>query len=172
VTPAERVDEALRQCRRSALHLEMRDGYMLDDPDYHAWQAGHRLDQTDRSSWWRPWLQNIADAVARGVQVRRARIVSEPISDYIRYEYDITFPNIRAGEDVRWLPRRRASDLALPGNDLWLFDGEVLLINHFSGEGDWLDVEHVTDLDVIKFSAEAFEAVWQRAIPHDRYQPA
>ncbi|WP_308168680.1 DUF6879 family protein [Nonomuraea sp. NEAU-A123] len=172
MTPAERVDEALRRCRRSALHLEMRDGYMLDDPDYHAWQAGHRLDPEDRSSWWRPWLQNIADVVARGVEVRRARIVSEPISNYIRYEYDITFPNLRAGEEVRWLPRRRASDLALPGNDFWLFDGEVLLINHFSGEGDWLDVEHVTDLEVIKFSAEAFEAVWRRAIPHDQYQPA
>lgn len=172
MTPAEHVDEALRQCRRSALHLEMRDGYMLDDPDYHAWRAGHRLDPEDRSSWWRPWLQNIADAVGRGVEVRRARIVSEPISDYIRYEYDITFPNVRAGEEVRWLPRRKASDLALPGNDFWLFDGEVLLINHFSGEGDWLDAEHVTDLDMITFSAEAFEAVWRRAIPHDQYQPA
>jgi hypothetical protein len=150
----------------------MRDGYMLDDPDYHAWRAGHRLDPEDRSSWWRPWLQNIADAVGRGVEVRRARIVSEPISDYIRYEYDITFPNVRAGEEVRWLPRRQASDLALPGNDFWLFDEEVLLINHFSGEGDWLDAEHVTELDLIKFSAEAFKVVWRRAIPHDQYQPA
>jgi hypothetical protein len=150
----------------------MRDGYMLDDPDYHAWRAGHRLDPEDRSSWWRPWLQNIADAVARGVEVRRTRIVSEPLSDYIRYEYDITFPNVQAGEDVRWLPRREASGLALPGNDFWLFDGEVLLINHFSGEGDWLDAEHVTDLDLIEFSAEAFEAVWRCAIPHDQYQPA
>ncbi|MEU7829082.1 MULTISPECIES: DUF6879 family protein [unclassified Nonomuraea] len=172
MTPAERVDEALRQCRRSALHLEMRDGYMLDDPDYHAWQAGHRLDPEDRSSWWRPWLQKIADVIARGVEVRRARIVSEPISNYIRYEYDVTFPNVRAGEEVRWLPRRKTSDLALPGNDFWLFDGEVLLINHFTGEGDWLDVEHVTDIDVIKFSAEAFETVWRRAIPHDQYRPA
>ncbi|MEU4534475.1 hypothetical protein AB0G15_06390 [Streptosporangium sp. NPDC023825] len=32
-----------RVCAHSALHLEMRDGYMLDDPGYHAWQAGHRI---------------------------------------------------------------------------------------------------------------------------------
>lgn len=28
-----------------------------------------------------------------------------------------------AGEDVRWLPDRRTSDIALPGDDFWLFDG-------------------------------------------------
>jgi hypothetical protein len=31
--------------------------------------------------------------------------------------------NAAAGEDVRWLPRRRASDLALPGTDFWVLDG-------------------------------------------------
>lgn len=33
--------------------------------------------------------------------------------------------NVKAGEEVRWLPRRQASDLALPGNDFWLFDGSA-----------------------------------------------
>ncbi|WP_371782092.1 DUF6879 family protein [Streptosporangium subroseum] len=148
----------------------MRDGYMLDDPDFHAWQAGHRLNPGDRSSWWRPWLQNIVNAVARGTDVRRARIVSEPVSDYIRYEYAVTFPNVLAGEQVRWLPRRQSTDLVLPGNDFWLFDQETLLINHFSGNGDWLDVEQVTEPAVIKLCGEAFEAVWHRAIPHDDYR--
>lgn len=164
------IDHALRHCRRSAVHLEMRDGYMLDDPDFHAWQAGHRLNPGDRSSWWRPWLQNIVNAVARGTDVRRARIVSEPVSDYIRYEYAVTFPNVLAGEQVRWLPRRQSTDLVLPGNDFWLFDQETLLINHFSGNGDWLDVEQVTEPAVIKLCGEAFEAVWHRAIPHDDYR--
>jgi hypothetical protein len=26
------------------VHLEMRDGYMLDDPLFIAWKAGHRYD--------------------------------------------------------------------------------------------------------------------------------
>lgn len=60
-------------------------------------------------------------ATARGVVVRRARIVSEPLSDYCRFEYDVTGPvNLAGGEEVRWLPRRRASDIALPGNDFWV----------------------------------------------------
>ncbi|GAA2832082.1 hypothetical protein GCM10010441_65860 [Kitasatospora paracochleata] len=166
---AARIDELLRNTRRSALHLEMRDGYMQDDPAFMEWKAGHRLDPNDRQSWWRPWLDVIAEATGRGVEVRRARIVSEPVSDYIRYEYDVTFPNVAAGEQVRWLPRRNASTIALPGNDFWLFDGRIVRWGHFSGDGDSLGGELTEDPVAVKLCAEAFEAVWDRAVPHDQY---
>jgi hypothetical protein len=44
---------------------------------------------------------------------------------------------VHAGELVRWLPRRQASDIALPGNDFWVFDDATVLFNHFNGDGDW-----------------------------------
>jgi hypothetical protein len=91
VADEQTLDQLLRTCERSALHLEMRDAYMLDDPMLIAWQAGHRDDPADRDSWWRPWLDLMHKTTARGVDVRRARIVSEPVTDYIRFEYDITF---------------------------------------------------------------------------------
>ncbi|MEV5409643.1 DUF6879 family protein [Thermopolyspora sp. NPDC052614] len=172
MSAARTLEQLLTACRRSARHLEMRDGYTLNDPNFSAWQSGHRIDLDDRSSWWRPWLQNIVDAVSRGVEVKRARVVSEPISPYIRYEYDITVPNIRAGEQVRWLPRRNATDLMLPANDFWLFDDDTLLVHHFSGVGDKVGAELITDPILIKRQAEAFEAVWRRAIPHEDYRPA
>ena len=156
---------------RSALHLEMRDGYTLDDPMLDEWRAGRRYDQTDPASWWRPWLELMQSAIGRGVRVRRARIVSEPVSEYIQYEYDVTFMNVFVGEDVRWLPRRCATSIALPGNDFWLFDDSVLVINHFSGNGDKVSAELIGDATTIKLCSTAFEAVWERATPHDRYQP-
>jgi len=149
----------------------MRDCYLRSDPWFVEWKAGHRYDPADRESWWQPFNQLIAEAVARGATVRRARIVSEPISEYIRFEYDVTFTNVIAGELVRWLPRRRATDLALPGNDFWLFDGDVLLVNHFTGEGEPAGHEIVNDPAVTKLCATAFEAVWERAIPHQDYRP-
>ena len=164
-----RIDELLRGTQRSAVHLEMRDGYMQDDPALRAWRAGHRLDPEDRASWWRPWLDVIAEATSRGVEIRRARIVSEPVSEYIRYEYDVTFPNVAAGEQVRWLPRRSASDIALPGNDFWLFDGQLVRWGHFSGDGDSLGGELTEDPAAARLCAESFESVWDRAIPHDEY---
>jgi hypothetical protein len=34
----------LRSAERSAWHLELRDSYVLDDPDWLDWQAGRRFD--------------------------------------------------------------------------------------------------------------------------------
>jgi Family of unknown function (DUF6879) len=172
VADAPTVRDLLHTCTDSAWHLEMRDGYMRDDPKFLAWQQGMRHDPAQRHTWWRPWLDVIADATRRGVQVRRARIVSEPISTYIRFEFDITFTNIAAGEQVSWLPRRQATDVGLPGNDFWLFDQETVLVNHFGGDGQATGFELITDQAVVRLCHTAFEAVWQRAIPHDQYQPS
>ena len=171
---ADRASELLSQCERSAVHLEMRDTYSRSDPRFAAWQGGFRYDPADRSSWWHPWLDLGAQAQARGVVVRRVRVVSEPVSEYIRFEYDITFRNVAAGEQVRWLPRRQASDLALPGSDCWVFDDRVVLWTHFTGEGELLpDGWEVTeDPAAIKHCAMAFESVWERATPHEDYRPA
>ena len=144
---------------------------MRSDPAFIAWQSGARDDPADRASWWRAWHQVIAEVTDRGVEVRRARIVSEPISDYVRFEYDLTHRNVTAGERVRWLPRRQATDLALPGNDFWLFDERLVLVNHFTGEGESAFHETTTDPSVVKLCASAFEAVWDRATPHEDYSP-
>ncbi|MFD3586007.1 DUF6879 family protein [Streptomyces sp. NPDC058683] len=164
---------ALANAQRSAVHLELRDGYMLDDPEFIAWQQGKRLDPGNRSAWWGGWHDAVRDAGARGVAVRRVRIVSEPISDYVRYEYDCTFTNIAAGESVRWLPRRKTTDLALPGTDFWVFDDAQALFHHFTGDGQ-LDEdgrEYTDDPARVKLCTDAFEAAWQRAIPHEEYRP-
>jgi hypothetical protein len=167
------VRRALASAHRSAVHLEMRDSYMLDDPAFLAWRQGHRDDPDDRASWWRPWLDVVVDATGRGAVMRRARIVSEPISDYIRFEHDGTFTNLAAGEDVRWLPRRQTRDLAIPGVDFWVFDNQLAIFNHFTGDGQPADstMEPCDDPAVVAVCASAFEAVWQRAIPHAEYHP-
>lgn len=96
--------------------------------------------------------------------------MSEPVSEYTRFLYDGTFTNVAAGEQVRWLPRRHASDIALPGNDFWLFDGEWVHWNHFSGDGSSLGEEITNDPVSAKLCTQAFDAVWARAIPHHEYK--
>ncbi|CAL9538429.1 MULTISPECIES: DUF6879 family protein [Streptomyces] len=166
--------DLLGSAERTAVHLEMRDSYAVDceTGPFADWKAGHRHDPADRASWWRPWLDLVAATVDRGVAVRRARIVSEPVSEYTRFLYDGTFTNVAAGEEVRWLPRRQASTstLALPGNDFWLIDGRLVRWNHFTGDGASAGGEMSDDPAAAKLCAEAFSAVWQRAVPHDRYE--
>ena len=166
------MQELLRSCDHSAIHLEMRDEYDREDPMFLAWQQGHGDDpNAERSTWWRPWLDLVAEVTGRGVRIQRARIVSEPVSEYIRFEYEGTFTNVAAGEEVRWLPRRQATDITLPGNDFWVFDEERIRIGHFDGEGKSTEHEMTDDPAVLKLCLSAFETVWDRATPHERYQP-
>ncbi|MEV7370358.1 DUF6879 family protein [Streptomyces sp. NPDC090301] len=164
--------ELLAGCSRSAVHLETRDvyGVVEEDAEFAAWRDGWRHDHGDRSSWWNGFHQSIADAVGRGVVVRRARVVSEPLSDYVKYEHSCTPQNIAAGEQVRWLPRRLASDLLLPGNDLWIFDDRIIRFGLFGGDGRFVADVMEDAADVVKRHSEAFEAIWERAIPHQDYR--
>ncbi len=168
------VREGLAGARRSAVHLEMRDSYTPDDPEFARWRAGHRYgnDPAKLPDWWGSWADLVGETIGRGVVMRRARIVSEPVTDYIRYEHDLTFANVAAGELIRWLPRRKAADLALPGTDLWMFDGSAVLFTYFSGDGEVVDREWRTEPAVLDLVGSAFEAVWQRATPHEDYKPA
>lgn len=155
----------------SAVHLEMRDTYTPDDPEFAAWRAGRPIGELVAAS--QSWARLVRDATARGVEFRRARIVSEPITDYIRFEYELTNDlNIASGERVRWLPRRHASALCLPGNDFWLLDGRLVRFGHFAGDGALLGHELTDDPAAVKLCASAFEAVWERAIDHQDYRPS
>ena len=161
-------DDILRAAQRSALHLETRDTYADTDPDFAAWQAGKPYDRSDSDAEWRALIRPL---VSRGVDVRRLRIVSEPVSDYIRWEYMITdATSITAGESVRWLPRQRVGNLAVPGNDFWLFD-DLLLFNYFSGHGGWVGGEGIKDRTTVAFCVSAFETLWQRGTDHLKYTP-
>ena len=170
MTAVPTFEELFRDCRESAVHLEMRDSYMKSDPAYRDWVAGVAFDPAER---WADWLALVSEATGRGVKVRRARLVSEPVSQYIRFEHEVTDGlNIAAGEEVRWLPRRKATGIALPGNDFWLFDSSLLLVNHFDGEGEWLEPSTSTDPHEVKLCADAFESVWELGVPHADYRIA
>ncbi|WP_371653394.1 MULTISPECIES: DUF6879 family protein [unclassified Streptomyces] len=160
--------EMLAGCHVSAVHLEMRDAYGIaaEAAEFEAWKAGDDGSRYDRTGRRRAWLDLVRETVGRGVVMRRARIVSEPVSEYIKYEHAGTPLNIEAGESVRWLARRQASDIALPGNDFWLFDERVVRFNHFTGDGASGGPE-VTDAPAVaRLCTSAFETVWQRATPH------
>ncbi|MCC8452744.1 DUF6879 family protein [Streptomyces rochei] len=165
--------ELLANTRHTAVHLEMRDVYAVGDErdDFENFLRTGVPNLDPARSFWPQWMPLVKDAVARGVVMRRARIVSEPVTDYIRYEHAITPLNLQAGEDVRWLPRRHASDIPLPGNDFWLLDERLVQFHHFSGTGDWAPdgKERTTAPAAVALCSAAFETVWERGIPHEKY---
>lgn len=160
-------------CQRSAWHLETHDSYGVDDEKgrYARFLATGRRDHEAEAPERAHWLDLIRATTRRGAQVRRARLVGEPLNDYMRFVYAGSQLNVDAGEDIRWLPRQHASRVALAGNDFWLFDGERVLFNYFTGDGRSAGHELASDDHAVRLCRNAFEAVWAIAVPHASYQP-
>lgn len=103
--------ELLEGARNTAVHLELRDVYSVGDEteSFDRFLRTGAADPTDLdpdSARWQGWVPLARETVGRGVVMRRARVISEPVTDYIRYEHALTPVNIAVGERVRWLPRR------------------------------------------------------------------
>lgn len=154
---------------REAVHLEMRDAYgtATELPYLAKWAAG----EPDDLSWLDGWSSTLRDHVEAGRSVRRARIVSEPLSDYQRWSHAIASPMIDAGEDIRWVPRRRVSSSAFPGNDYYLFDDRLVVFLHYSGNGLGTGKVASTDPADIHLCRSAFEAAWRVSMAHRDYRP-
>ena len=75
-----------------------------------------------------------------------------------------------AGRTLLTPARSFRDDLLLPGNDCWVFDNQRVQFNYFSGIGDFLAAELSDEPVVVKQCAAAFEAVWERAVPHGDYR--
>jgi hypothetical protein len=114
-----------------------------------------------------------------------AVFVDEETGDFVFQGWTVTDPVTLAdvarrspvadSESVVRLPARMRqiiSDLCLPGNDYWLFDDRLVRFHYFSGDGEIMEDELVSDAATAKMCARAFEAVWERAIPHAEYRPA
>jgi hypothetical protein len=165
----EEFDQLLRRFDRDSIHLETRDAYgtAIELPYMAKWAAG----EPDDLEWLQDWCATVRDHVDAGRAVRRARIVSEPLSDYQRWSYSIAHPMVDAGEDIRWIPRRLLSSVPIPGNDYYLFDDRLVVSLHYAGNGLATDRVTSTESADIKLCRSAFDAVWQFAIPHREYHP-
>lgn len=172
ITPEQR-NQLIAAFTAEAIHLETRDIYatQIEKDRFGRWLAGETLDPAAEGEWWRPWRNMLSQHMKADKIMRRLRIISEPVTDYIRFEWTDTEHLVKAGEDVRWLPRRRASALLLPGNDFWLFDNRTVAFTHFSGTGEVTGHELTTDSAIARQCKDSFEAAWAISIPHSEYAP-
>jgi hypothetical protein len=166
---AEEFEELLRDIRLGAVHLETRDAYgtAVELPHMAQWQAG----EPDDLAWLQGWCATVRGHVTAGRTIRRARVVSEPLSEYQRWSHSIANPMVDAGEDIRWVPRRRVSSIGIPGNDYYLVDDRIVIFLHYAGDGLATDRTVSTDPDDLTLCRTAFEAAWKVSTPHRDYRP-
>lgn len=165
------ADELIEGAVSSLTKLELRDFYLLSDPAYSGWREGKPLSEV--AACYAEWTEFARRMVGRGVAMRRVRVVSEPVSDYISFEHAVTPEvNLAAGEQIRWLARQATDGLLLPGADVWIVDDRAAVFYDFSGDGDFAGERVVTDPAIVNRVAAAVEEAWGLAVRHEDYRPA
>ena len=152
-----------------AVHLETRDAYgtAVELPYMAKWA----IKEPDDLRWLQGWCATLQDHLKAGRSVRRVRVVSEPLSDYQRWSHSIAWPMVEAGEDIRWVPRQLVSAVGIPGNDFYLFDGQLAVFLLYAGNGLSAGMMKTADTAVTELCRRAFDAVWELSIPHRDYHP-
>jgi hypothetical protein len=165
--PAE-LDELFTTFKASAWRLEVRPSYGIPDEDqsFQAFLAGSPQDLT----WFTPWtdLMNL-QIRERGKRVERVRVIDQPPSDYLRWEYDLNHLNAEAGEDIRYLPRDLACSIHLPDYDFWIFDDVAVAFMVFAESGEFLGPVVVEDANVTRQHRTYQDTAWELATPFERY---
>ncbi|GAA2623386.1 hypothetical protein SMC26_37920 [Actinomadura fulvescens] len=164
---AQRRGELLSSAR-DVVKLELRDHYAMDAETLEAYRCG---DHDVVKAAYAETAEEIADMLASGRSWRRVRVVSEPLSEYQRMAVEFSGVAVDAGEELRWLPRRLVSAVALPGNDCFVLDGLAAMFNILDGTGDRADIQYSADPAVVRFCADAFATAWTLATPHRDYHP-
>lgn len=158
----EHIPALLRTTRRGAFKFEQRDTYLVEEDDavLDAWLRG----EASADDGLEPWLELIRELTRSGRAVRRARMVTLPPTDYIRFEAAAVPASVAAGEDIRYLDRADVG--GLPAHDFWLVDDQQLLLLHFDERGAPLEHELTDDPAEIARHQVWARRAWQRATPY------
>lgn len=152
--------------RHAAFRLETRERYneqeeveplrrfLAGEPDY---------------GWNEEWVIMLQRRAADGQRLERVRVVSEPHSNYTRFGLDLARVNVPAGEDIRYLPRHRATGLDLPEHDFWLIDSTRLAILRFGDDDQMLGAEVHDDPATVVKHCYYRDVAWHYAIPFAEY---
>jgi hypothetical protein len=127
--------------QRRVFRLLTLDNYYAENErePYARFLAGEPVDP----AWRRPWQERVRAIRASGRIVQRVHVVSEPVSDYIRFSLLHGYPyNVEAGEDVRILG---GSDAWAPGPDFWLFDDNLAALLNYDSSGNCYEVRLIGD---------------------------
>jgi hypothetical protein len=165
-------NQLFESCAHGAFHLELRDDYSVpsEDGPYASWLRGETVD----NSFMVPWTQLMKRVTDSGKSVRRLRVITEPHTPYIQWEYATAHVNEEAGESVRWLPRHTLPEgLAFPvdGNDWWLFDDKILAVGHFNSAGRFVGSELIDTPETVAECVRIRDLLWTSATPHSEYKP-
>jgi hypothetical protein len=152
--------------REEAFRLETLPAYAVDgeEDEYAAFLATGELNLPAED----PWLVRVRGYRAGGRWIGRVHIVTQPLSDYLRYEFAAYRYNVQAGEDVRILDvTDRPNPLAGFG-DFWLFDRTKVVAMHYRPDGTQSARELLDGAELDRYR-QARDTALSLAVPFAEY---
>jgi hypothetical protein len=163
-------DNLFSAFRHTAFRLETLDRYDVsyEEEPFRRFLAGEPKPHDDAKQ---AWVRTIADALAAGKRMERVHVVSEPPTDYLRFELAWGYPeNVEAGEDIRILPVSLGSwPAGVPDQDFWLFDSKRVAVMHYDDRGRFRGAELVEGSDIVTQYCAWRDAAWHDAVPYKQY---
>ncbi|WP_371654386.1 MULTISPECIES: DUF6879 family protein [unclassified Streptomyces] len=124
-----------RDFRTEAWRLETLPQYLMpqEEAEIQAFRDGKRIDpQSYRSSY----TERIKKQRAEGRMNRRVRILTRPLSEYLRFEFSRYYePHVLAGEDIRILDVTDRENPLVDVQDFWLFDRSTVVLMNYEPDG-------------------------------------
>ncbi|MEU5848918.1 DUF6879 family protein [Saccharopolyspora shandongensis] len=161
-------DRLFRSFRDTAFRLETQGVYQepVEDEPLRRFLNGEPPDD----AWLAPWTDNVRAATSEGRRFQRVRVLTEPLTDYLRFEMDLALrANLPAGEEIRSLSMSEAESLGLPlGSDFWMFDDDKVGVMHFGDRG-MLGLEMITNAAAIEQHRRWRDRAWSAAAPAEEW---
>lgn len=165
------MEEAWKKAQNNIFRLESIPEYNVPEDFilFKKWKQG-KLKLAENS---KKWLQNLKETKERGVKMQRVRIVSLPLSDYIRYEMDFWEHSIQNGEEILFLENEQyeniMQNLDFKPKDFWTFDDNVLIIFHYDETGDFVKEESISNKLITKKYIELKRKLLKYAISMNEF---
>ncbi|MGH3517015.1 MAG: DUF6879 family protein [Haloechinothrix sp.] len=114
------------------------------------------------------WLGTVRGFCAEGRTFERVRMVTQPPTEYLRWQFSLTGLNVEAGEDIRWLSEADAKTFGAPTFDYYLLDDDLVVVMQF-GDGGVAGAEVTDDPSAVEEAQRWRTVAWAHATPHTKY---
>jgi hypothetical protein len=154
--------------KQSAFRLETRSIYTVPDEqaNFRRFLSGERPPK-DRHY---PWLDLVRGARDTGRTMRRVHVVTRPLSDYLRFEFQWGYVySVKAGEEIRILDLTDQPNPGLPEEDFWMFDERQIIRMLYRTDGTHLGRDKLVNPDLGRYLRYR-DLAWENSIPFEDYR--
>ncbi|WP_405645202.1 DUF6879 family protein [Streptomyces uncialis] len=127
-------DDCFDSMERSAWRLETLPVYTMP-------QEAERLErflsgESSPDGCTSAWMDEVRRWVGEGKSVGRVHLVTRPLSDYLRFEFEYYYRHhVQVGEDIRILDLTDRENPGLPDQDFWMFDDATVVLMRYRPDG-------------------------------------